>query len=80
MRAILVTVRLPRNPNHDPHNKITGNCPANLGSICTDSTGEHHTIRVEANTFAEARQFVVETLGFKHITRMEEINALYSPA
>lgn len=71
MRLILVTVKLPKNPNHNPQKKVIGSCPANLGAICTDVTGEHHTIRVEADSFAEASKFVQDVLGF-HITRMED--------
>lgn len=45
-RLVLVTIRLPRNADHDPHNKVTGPCPVNDSQPCTDITGEHHTIAV----------------------------------
>jgi len=44
-RLLLVTLRFPRNPSHNPHGKQAGPCPAN-GMPCTDMTGEHHTIAV----------------------------------
>jgi hypothetical protein len=40
---ILLTVKLPRNPAHDPANKVIGACPVN-GKFCTDVTGQHHTL------------------------------------
>lgn len=66
MMPFLVTVKLPRQKDHDPANKITGTCPVS-GKICTDTTGQHHTILVEANS--------VEDAGARfpnlHITRIE---------
>jgi hypothetical protein len=61
----LVTIKLPKNPNHNPHAKVIGECPF---GTCTDSTGEHHTgvVRTldEAEGFREA---------YRHITRIEEV-------
>lgn len=37
----IVTIKLPKNPNHDPHNKVTSSCP--FSGTCTDATGEHHS-------------------------------------
>lgn len=61
---MLVTIKLPKNPEHDPSDKKTGPCP--VSPTCTDVTGEHHT--VIARSLAE-----VEALRekFGHITRIE---------
>jgi len=66
MKFWLVTIKLPKNPNHDPHNKVTGECPFSWD--CTDSTGEHHT--GIAATWEEIED-LRET--YKHITRIEEV-------
>jgi hypothetical protein len=42
----LVTVKLAKNPEHNPREKKTGPCPVN-GKPCTDVTGEHHTFLVD---------------------------------
>jgi hypothetical protein len=70
--VFLVTVKLPRGHKgpHDPKRKVEGQCPAATGwdAICTDVTGEHHTILVRADSVDEARAwFPRET----HITRVE---------
>ncbi|HEY6019073.1 MAG TPA: hypothetical protein VIY48_04010 [Candidatus Paceibacterota bacterium] len=66
-----VTVKLPKNPEHDPHNKQTGACPAGDGeSVCTDVTGEHHTILITADDQDHAK-FLVR--NYKHVTRIEEV-------
>jgi len=63
----LVTIKLPKNPNHDPHNKVTGPCP--VSSECTDSTGEHHTVLVTSDEeIAALRE------EFGHITRIETVS------
>lgn len=61
----LVTVKLPRNPQHDPHNKITAPCP--VSPNCTDSTGEHHTLLVESE------EILAELTAKFHITRIEDV-------
>lgn len=38
----LVTVKMPKNPDHNPRDKKTGPCPVNE-KPCSDVTGEHHT-------------------------------------
>ena len=63
----LVTVKLPKNPDHDPHAKVTAECPVNQGQLCTDSTGEHHTVLVESNSELERLK------RLHHITRIEDI-------
>lgn len=61
----LVTIKLPKNPDHNPHSKVTAPCP--VSSSCTDSTGEHHTMLV--TTEAEMNEVRKQ---FGHITRIEE--------
>ena len=66
--ARLVTIKLPRNKNHNPHNKITAECP--VSTDCTDSTGEHHTVIVYSDAEVEGLRAT-----FGHITRIEEVGA-----
>lgn len=66
----LVTVKLDRNPDHDPHNKVTGWCPIQPDKVCTDVTGQHHTIFVEAETLSDVRK-MYENLY--HVTRIESM-------
>lgn len=61
----LVTIKLPRNPGHDPHNKKTGPCPAS--TECTDSTGEHHTFLLETD------QLSMALARYSHVTRVERV-------
>lgn len=61
----IVTIKLPRNPKHDPHNKIVGECP--VSDECTDSTGEHHSTIVMTIEEVEAMQKNV------HVTRVEVV-------
>lgn len=67
----LVTVKLPRNPDHDPNNKVTGVCPA-FGTYCTDVTGAHHTVLVRNIGSAVAARIEYELMGF-HVTRIEHV-------
>lgn len=62
----IVTVKLPKNPNHNPHAKVTGPCPVN-GATCTDVTGEHHTVLITNDASLAALR-----AKFKHITRIED--------
>jgi hypothetical protein len=59
----LVTVKLPKNPAHDPRAKRTGPCP--FSNECTDVTGEHHTFLTNAAGLAE-----LPKSGW-HVTRVE---------
>lgn len=69
MRAI-VTVKLPRNPAHDPRNKISGKCP--LQEVwCTDTTGSHHCYVESGADFEEIKKKAHEK--YAHITRIEAI-------
>lgn len=66
----LITVKLPKNPNHDPRNKKIGPCPV-FGGMCTDSTGEHHTGLIESN---EGYKSVHGAWAAQyHVTRIEII-------
>lgn len=69
---VLVTVKLPRNPNHDPRNKVTGDCPVN-DLPCTDVTGEHHTLMLSAMEVADAEDCVRRDYPGIHITRSEVV-------
>lgn len=69
MKAI-VTVKLQKNPQHDPFRKQVGVCPVS-GLICTDVTGEHHSYIEEGayidEIMAKAKQ------KYRHVTRVEVI-------
>jgi hypothetical protein len=67
MRIFIATVKLPRNPDHDPRNKQTGKC--RFSDHCTDVTGQHHSFLVGAQDEADARSQV----GDVHLTRLEEV-------
>ena len=62
----IVTIKLPKNPNHNPRDKKTGACP--LSSECTDVTGEHHSGLVTFEELEGMRDSGV------HITRVEKID------
>jgi hypothetical protein len=64
----IVTIKLPKNPDHDPRNKITGECP--VSTYCTDVTGEHHSTIVYAASEEDARRYCAAK-GWQHITRLE---------
>lgn len=68
-----VTLKLPRNPEHDPANKITGPCPMAPDMTCTDTTGQHHTILVFARDEAHAGALAVQRTGVQHVTRVEQV-------
>jgi hypothetical protein len=72
MTLWLVTVKLPRNPQHDPLNKVTGECPANQGNaVCTDVTGQHHTILAHGDSLNHVKS--LPYLKKYHVTRIEEV-------
>jgi hypothetical protein len=64
----IVTVKMPRNPAHDPRNKLTGPCPSN-GAWCSDQTGEHHSLLMEARSADDVRNYL--TMIKVHVTRIE---------
>lgn len=61
----LVTVKLPKNPAHNPRAKVTGQCP--FSDECTDVTGEHHSFLTGADGLAALRE------EGTHVTRVERI-------
>lgn len=71
MQAYIVTVKLKRNPNHDPKNKLAAECPIAPAdqACCTDSTGEHHSFLIVATSILVARERF-EDRGY-HVTRVE---------
>lgn len=71
MKVFIVTVKLGKNPEHNPHDKKTAACPASQGpSICTDSTGEHHSFLCIDSSASEVAQRFKER-GF-HVARVED--------
>lgn len=64
----IVTVKLEKNPEHDPKNKKTGPCPVDATNACTDITGAHHSILFDG-TIAEAQEWFSDY----HITRVEYV-------
>ncbi len=70
MAAFLVTVKLPKNPSHNPRAKVTGHCPVN-GNDCTDVTGEHHTVLAHAPDLDTVRE-IWKGSGY-HVTRIEAV-------
>lgn len=68
MKAV-VTVKLPRNPKHDPRNKKSGWCPINTKVWCSDTTGSHHSYVEEGLNQREIEEKAKKK--FKHITRIE---------
>src|SRR5687768_461517 len=48
-----VTVKLSKNPRHNPRDKKTALCPVTYGT-CTDATGDHHTLIVTGVGSVEA--------------------------
>ena len=63
--AWIVTIKLPRHPDHDPHNKISGDCPVH-GATCTDLTGQHHSFLIR-----DTDLWKLDTIENLHVTRIE---------
>jgi hypothetical protein len=79
MRIFLITVKLPKNPEHDPKNKVTGKCPLSTNSECTDVTGQHHTIMNQVNNHVTADMIKESwTNNGMHVTRIEEVHTYVS--
>lgn len=68
MAPWIVTIKLPRNPQHDPKNKQRGTCI--VSDICTDITGQHHSFLVLAENETQAIAKAGE--HFQHVTRVEK--------
>lgn len=71
IHTYLVTVKMAKNPAHNPKDKKVGRCPAGEGT-CTDYTGEHHTFIVRSvkgveEVLAECRE------RYGHVTRVEHM-------
>lgn len=67
----LVTVKLPKNSEHNPRDKKTGPCPVG-GKPCTDVTGEHHTFLADIDGVdAEGVREIYQ--GLYRITRVEAV-------
>lgn len=71
MPLFLVTVKLPKNPEHNPRDKKTGPCPVN-GKSCTDVTGEHHTFLADVDGVS-AEDLREMYRGLYHVTRIETV-------
>lgn len=66
----LVTVKLPKNREHNPRDKKTGQCPLSIeNTVCTDQTGEHHTVLVKSNL--SLGQIMNQWQLNYHVTRIE---------
>jgi hypothetical protein len=77
MLFYLVTIKLPRNPAHNPRDKQIGTCPVRHGAepgdggaLCSDVTGEHHTYLYAASSPSAA--ITHGQLLYGHVTRVEE--------
>lgn len=72
MQAV-VTIRMKRQPNHNPQNKKVGVCP--FSATCTDVTGEHHSGLFEAATGEQivSQAYARAALYNAHVTRVEFI-------
>lgn len=69
MNTYVVTIKDPKNPKHNPHNKITGMC--SRSDVCTDSTGEHHSFVLETDLDPDEVIAALKSAG-THVTRVEE--------
>lgn len=73
MTVFIVTIRLPKLPDHNPKHKITRLCRYGPGQ-CTDSMGEHHSflhIGGDKDTVEKVRILYEEHHNY-HVTRVEE--------
>lgn len=65
----IVTIKLPRDPKHNPHNKITGECVCS--DVCTDVTGSHHSLIMSGVDIHKISDVAKGLYG--HTTRVEII-------
>ena len=70
MIKAIVTIKLKKNKDHNPHNKKTGYCPI-THEVCTDITGEHHSY-IETGSSKKHIELKVRK-KWRHITRIEII-------
>jgi hypothetical protein len=70
--VFLVTVKLARQPGHDPTNKQVGKCPVDPRAWCDDVTGEHHTLLYETDDSSVTTTKVRAAFEVDyHVTRVE---------
>ena len=67
MSFFVVTIKLAKTNSHDPRNKVTAGCPTS--AQCTDSTGEHHSFVMVANSVVEINEYMKTRQV--HVTRIE---------
>lgn len=72
MNQYLVTVKVAKTADHDPHNKVIAPCPASPDKVCSDATGEHHTILWNDISMVAAYNYW-RHLRNMHVTRVEEV-------
>lgn len=70
MKTFIVTIKLAKNPRHDPRNKLTGQCA--VSDHCTDVTGEHHSYLTTGESLEAVRESAKDG-GWTHVTRIEEV-------
>lgn len=63
----VVTVKLPKNPEHNPRSKQVGECPC--ATLCTDVTGEHHSFLMHGPSVEKVTESTRVIYG--HVTRVE---------
>jgi len=68
LELFVVTVKLPKNPEHNPHDKRTNQCPLQPMSLCTDATDEHHSFLSIGSSAEDVR---TKYERFYHVTRVE---------
>jgi hypothetical protein len=66
----IVTIKLRKNPAHNPHDKKLDVCPINSDRdlACTDATGEHHSFLTLGQDVESVRE---HWKNFYHVTRVE---------
>lgn len=68
-KLYVVTIKVHKNPVHDPRHKVTSTC--STSSECTDATGEHHSYVTTGPSAVAVYQSALEAWG--HVTRVEEV-------
>jgi hypothetical protein len=72
MTDYIVTIKLPKDPLHDPSNKKSGKCL--VSTHCTDVTGAHHsTLLRDSSASVDQVLAKYEELGV-HVTRIETVD------
>ncbi len=66
--VFIVTVKFAKNKAHNPQNKKTAECPMGPNTLCTDSTGEHHSFLTIGTEASEVRD---RWNRLYHVTRVE---------